>query len=319
MVLLPRCPPIVDYLISPRARHANDRSAAAGANWRRFDDELPRGLSLTWLGTAGFRLSYEGVDLLIDPYVSRASLPTVARRKPLTPSAALIEQHVPRADAVLMGHTHFDHAIDAPLIARRSGCPVFGSRSLGRLMQLHGLADRAVEVEVYRVYEVGPFSVTFVPSRHSRLLLGLAVPYEGELTCDNLDHLTGSAYRCGQVYGIHIEVAGVTFYHQGSADLIDDAIRHGRVDYFLAGIAGRGFTERYWERILPRLSPRVIVPHHFDNFFLPLGAEMGFSLNVNFGSFLEEVRAVSGDFAVRSLDPLQRVGPSDPPEISGKG
>jgi hypothetical protein len=61
------------------------------------------------------------------------------------------------------------------------------------------------------------------------------------------------------VWGIHVEVAGMTFYHQGSANLIDDAIRHSGVDVFLAGIAGRGFTRDYWARILPRLQPRTIV------------------------------------------------------------
>ena len=94
-----------------------------------------------------------------------------------------------------------------------------------------------------------------MPSAHSKLLLGLAVPFAGELTCEQLDGLSPGAYRCGQVWGIHIAVAGITLYHQGSADLIDDAVRHRGVDVFLAGIAGRNFTDRYWERILPRLDP----------------------------------------------------------------
>ena len=138
-------------------------------------------------------------------------------------------------------------------------------------MDLHGLAEQAVEVEPYRTYELGPFEVSFVPSEHSKLLLGLAVPYDGELTCDHLDGLSPSAYRCGQVWGIHIAVGGATLYHQGSANLIDDAIRHKGVDVFLAGVAGRSFTERYWERILPRLDPAMVVPTHYDNFFRPLG------------------------------------------------
>ena len=112
-------------------------------------------------------------------------------------------------------------------------------------MALHGLAERAVEVEPYRTYELGPFEVSFTPSVHSKLLLGLAVPYDGDLTCEHLDSLTPGAYRCGQVWGISIEVAGIRFYHQGSANLIDDAIRERSVDVFLAGVAGRSFTEDY--------------------------------------------------------------------------
>ena len=127
-------------------------------------------------------------------------------------------------------------------------------------MRLHGLGEQAVEVEPYRRYELGPFSATFVPSAHSKLTLGLKVPYDGELTCAHLDGLAPSAYRCGQVWGIHVEVGGTTLYHQGSADLVDDAIRHRGVDVFLAGVAGRSFTPDYWSRVLGRLEPDVVVP-----------------------------------------------------------
>ena len=81
----------------------------------------------------------------------------------------------------------------------------------------------------------------------------------------------------------------------------------GTIHLLLATIAGRGFTRDYAKRVLSRLEPRVIIPSHFDDFFRPLSAEMGFSLNVNFGGFLEEVRAVSSDFQVMALRPLQTV------------
>lgn len=302
-------PSLLSYLRSPRARHENDASTVAELNWRHArDGALPPGLELQWLGTAGFRLSYQDTHVLIDPYLSRPALRDVVRRAPLHPDYARIERHAPRADAVLVGHTHFDHALDVPPIAARTGCTVYGSSSLRNLMGAHGMARRAVEVEPYRVYEIGPFAVTFVPSVHSKLVLGLRVPAEGELTCDCLDDLAAGAYRCGQVWGIHIAVAGVTFYHQGSADLVDDAVRHRGVDYFLAGIAGRGFSRDYTARILQRLQPRVIVLQHHDNFFRPLDAPMGFSLNVNVGGFVDEVRAVSSEFDLRALDLLQTAG-----------
>jgi hypothetical protein len=46
-----------------------------------------------------------------------------------------------------------------------------------------------------------------------------------------------------------IEVAGTTLFHQGRANLIDDQVPTSGVDIFLAGIAGRSFTEDYWARI----------------------------------------------------------------------
>ena len=291
----------LEALLAPRARQQNDHSAFTEHNVLRFADTLPAGLSLQWLGTASFCLHYQGYTLLIDPNVTRPSLLRSLSRHALQPDVVQIRAHIPQADAVLVGHTHFDHALDVPAVAALHGCPVYGSHSLTRLMQLYGLAGQAVEVVPMRVYALGPFEVTFVQSVHAKLIAGLKVNSEGELSCDQLDGLCGSAYRCGQVYGIHIAVAGVTFYHQGSANLLDQCVQHRGVDYFLAGIAGRGFTPKYVQRVLTRLEPRTIIAHHFDNFFRPLDAELGFSLNVNLGGFVEEVRRVSADFRVRTL------------------
>jgi len=265
---------------------------------------LPAGLELEWLGVSGYRLSYEGQTIFVDPYLSRVPFRDLVLRRQALPDPAALERFV-RAPGetvgVLVGHTHFDHAVDAPAIARRFGCKAYGSRSLVNLMALHGLAAQTVEVEPYRVYELGPFEVSFTPSVHSKLLLGLAVPYDGELSCEHLDSLAPGAYRCGQVWGITIAVAGIRFYHQGSANLIDEALREREVDFFLAGVAGRSFTDRYWQRILTRLQPRAVIPTHYDNFFRPLGEKMAFVANVQLTELPTEIAAVSREIEIAAL------------------
>jgi L-ascorbate metabolism protein UlaG (beta-lactamase superfamily) len=168
-------------------------------------------------------------------------------------------------------------------------------------MRLHGLAEQAVEITPHRPYELGPFVVSFTPSRHSKLLFGRKVPMDGELTCEHLDGLAPGAYKCGAVYGIRIEVAGIALYHQGSADLNDAELREGRVDVFLAGVAGRSVTPHYWERILRKLDPRIVVPTHYDNFFSPLGRPQDFVRRVNLGEVPDEVRRVARDAQVAAL------------------
>src|SRR3954454_17303408 len=83
---------------------------------------LPRGLELEWLGVAGYRLTYEDATIFVDPYVSRVPLRDVLLRRPALPDAESIERYVKAPGAVhgvLIGHTHWDHAVDAPAIARR--------------------------------------------------------------------------------------------------------------------------------------------------------------------------------------------------------
>ncbi len=248
--------------------------------------------------------------MLVDPYVSRVPIRAVLLRRPALPDPRLIDRHIRRADAILIGHTHWDHAVDAPAIARRDGATVYGSDSLARLMALHG--QTSVIVEPHRRYEIGPFTVSFTPSRHSKLLFGRKVPFDGPLTCEDLHGLSPGAYKCGAVFGIRIEVAGTSFYHQGSADLRDDE-RFAPVDVFLAGITGRQVTPHYWRRILPKLDPRVIVPTHYDNFFAPLDQPLTLVRKVDLEGLPGEIRAVSG---ATTLAAVPR-DPGPPPATPG--
>ena len=293
-----------------RRRSIERHDAQALAELERRPLELPAGLSVTWLGVAGFLLTLEGHTLVIDPYLSRISFREFLRRRPALPDRFLVERTLAGAGevvGVVAGHTHFDHALDVPEVSERSGCRAYGSRSLVRLMDAHGMAGRAKEVRPLDRIEVGPFAVTFVPSRHSRVVLGLRVPMDGEITAREVAALHPRAYRCGRVWAFLIEVAGATLYHQGSADLVDDAVPGGGVDVFLAGVAGREFTPDYWPRILPRLDPAQVVVCHHDDFFRPLDAPLAFAPNVRVASVPDEVAAVARGVRVLALP---RVGPS---------
>lgn len=119
---------------------------------------LPPGLTVSWLGVSGYRLTFNGVSLFIDPYVSRVPLRSLLLRRTAMPDEALIDRYASAPGdvaGVLVGHTHFDHAVDAPAIARRYRAKAYGSASLGHLMRLHGLGDLAVEVVPHKPYELG--------------------------------------------------------------------------------------------------------------------------------------------------------------------
>jgi len=235
----------------------------------------PGEVRLRWLGAAGFALEHAGQILLIDPYVTRASLRRCALGR-MRPDSAAIARHVPRADAIVVGHTHFDHVLDVPEIARRSGATVFGSRSAAALCLSAGVpADRvevvqrdATEAPVER--EVGPFRLRFVPSAHSRLLLG-RVPFPGDIAdCADIPMRAG-AYKCGAVFGVEIRVAGRVIYHMGSAELVDAHVRVRNVDLLLLCVAGWAASRDLPERVGRRLAPGAVLLSHWDNFLRPIG------------------------------------------------
>ena len=48
---------------------------------------LPAGLEVEWLGVSGYRLTYEGRTLFVDPYLSRVPFRDLVLRRPATSSA----------------------------------------------------------------------------------------------------------------------------------------------------------------------------------------------------------------------------------------
>lgn len=227
-----------------------------------------------WLGTAGFAIEHRGHVLLLDPYVTRASLAACLAR-PLRPDLEAIARHVPRADAIVLGHTHFDHALDVPAIAARTRARVFGSTSAATLCRSRGIAADQIDVvetvagndPVER--EVGPFALRFVPSAHSRFFFG-RVPAAGEIAdCDDVP-MRLNHYKCGAVFGVEIRVAGRTLYHVGSAELIDENIRVKQVDLALLCVAGWTSSRDYPERVAHRLGPGAILLSHWDDFLRPV-------------------------------------------------
>lgn len=265
------------------------------------------GVRLRWLGTAGFCLEYDGWVLLLDPYVSRVGLGRFLFSA-LVPDSDLIAREIPVAHGIVVGHSHFDHVMDVPEIARRTGAGVWGSRSTANLMRVCGIPETQIhpcygETE----FSVGPFEVKLVPSEHSRFALGGRVPYAGDIPCSCEVPMRGSAYRCGDVFGVRIRVANIVLYHLGSANLIDDAIREQEIDYFLMGISGRHATQHYTSRVLRRLTPHVVIPMHYDNFFRRLDAPLKLLPKTEFGRYIEDVGEFDRDIRVRTLSLGQTV------------
>lgn len=237
----------------------------------------PRGepVEVRWLGTAGFALEHQGHVVLIDPYLTRASLARCVLA-PLRPDLATLARLVPRADAIVVGHTHFDHVLDVPALARLTGARVFGSRSAVALCHLEGVAaDRVTCVEPGpgerpTEVEVGPFRLRFAPSVHSRMLFG-RVAFPGDIAdCDAVVPLRAERYRCGAVFSVEIEVAGRRLLHVGSADLVEQGLGARDVDLLLLCVAGWTSTPRLVERVAGALAPRAVLLSHWDDFFVPL-------------------------------------------------
>src|SRR6185369_9951761 len=87
-----------------------------------------------------------------------------------------------KVDAILCGHSHFDHLLDAPRIAMKTGAKLVGSATTCAFARAAGVSESQL-VEIAPSggrTTVGDIEVRFVPSKHGRIALG-RVPFPGEV------------------------------------------------------------------------------------------------------------------------------------------
>lgn len=78
----------------------------------------PHTLVVRWTGFSNFELTYKGKVILLDAYFDRGK-----NYPPLGFSAA----DVKKADAIIIGHGHFDHMSDAASVGMRTGATLVGA------------------------------------------------------------------------------------------------------------------------------------------------------------------------------------------------
>ncbi len=265
---------------------------------RRFRPEGSAGddaVRVRWLGTASFVVETRTTTLLVDPYLTRRSLPGLLL--PHEPDERALFAAPPltalpsRVHAVLCGHSHYDHVADAPRIARRTGASLVGSDSTCAWGRAEGLADSQLTAIPQQggSLRVGDFEVRFVASRHGKALLH-RVPLPGFV--DRVQSLPRPvwSYKMGGAFGILIKTPGLSLYHNGSADLIDAELADMRADVLLAGLAGRKHTDNYLGRLVGHLAPSLVIPTHHDAFFAPLARGVHLLPGIDLEGFLAEAR-----------------------------
>ena len=250
------------------------------------------GVSITWTGVAGLVLEAEGVRIAFDPFVSRPGLfATLCRRA--TSNRALVARHVPALDAVFVGHTHFDHALDLESIASLSpACRFHGGPTAVELGRRRGIEPaRLVEARDGEVVEVGPFRVEPIRSAHGlvpvvRFVDRATLPVAGVPR-------TPFRWPMGEPLAFRVDVRGLSLHVQGSAGLVDASLARLRpTDVLVACLAARRDTPRYLERLGERLAPKVLMPCHHDDFFRPLAAAPRPIATLRWPAFLEDARAL---------------------------
>ena len=247
-------------------------------------------VSWRWLGIACIEISSGGEVLLIDPYLSRIP-PWKAYLGHIEPDEAA-SQSITRCDYILVTHSHFDHLLDAPPIARRTGARLFGSPNTARLSIALGISpDKVQTVHSGDTLTLGNFAVRVFPFEHPRL-----PGYNpGELPAVLKPPLSARDYRMDIGYCYYIKTGGASF--------LTDAGIEPSVDVQAAVLFTQPYHDRgYYHKLLDTVRPKQVVPIHWDNLFNDTDARPYFAppelewpplKRIDFAEFTTTIHAVA--------------------------
>jgi L-ascorbate metabolism protein UlaG (beta-lactamase superfamily) len=242
------------------------------------------GIRIEWFGTASFRLRAEGVTVLLDPWVTRNPF-----AKP--PKTTSIGDLAVGAMAVFLSHGHFDHVADLPeLLKLNPTLEVHGPASaISRLRERVPAAAPRLNVVSRSVVKVGKaISVNVLESAHVHFDVALVVKtlLRAMSSPASKDHLRYGLFRdypCGETLTYVIDCGSRYRIHfLGSAGPDDRMLdqwgsRHGKVDCLLLPLQGNSRICEIGARIVEKLRPKLVIPHHHDDFYPPISESVDIS------------------------------------------
>lgn len=163
-----------DLLLGRKSAHSFAK--APPPTVRPTFDPTPRGLRVTWLGHATSLVELDGRRFLLDPvWGERISPFSFAGPKRFHPPCLRVDE-LPRLDAVVISHDHYDHLDHGTIMAlAATSVPFVVPLGVGSHLEHWGIAPaRITELDWWESHRVGDITVTAAPSRHfsGRLLTG---------------------------------------------------------------------------------------------------------------------------------------------------
>lgn len=131
---------------------------------------MANAVEFRWLGVAGIELNIAGQILTIDPLFTRPPLRRLIAGR-VEPETGLVHEKLPLCDHILVSHTHWDHVMDVPALAKQTGAFVYGSPNTCHLLSACGVPIKQIhQVKAGDKLQLGKISVQVFLAKHLNIL-----------------------------------------------------------------------------------------------------------------------------------------------------
>ncbi|MDP9141803.1 MAG: MBL fold metallo-hydrolase [Pseudomonadota bacterium] len=282
----------------------------------------PAALTARWYGTTAVLLQAGDEAIFIDPFFTRPEgVWPMLRNAQIAPDEKRIAVWLARVGVtalrgVLVSHSHFDHAMDAGVVARQTGALLVGSQSTANIGLGAGLpAERIIVAtdtgSLAQPITLGAFRVRFLAGAHAGATGGAPT---GDIVKPLVPPASYADYRQGGTYSIVVEHGADTVLFHGSAGHVDDALKDVHADVVFLGAALVSKPAEYLQQVVDAVGAKQVVLTHWDDFTRSLDQPLRpMPVVVNLATF-GEVLAVRTDLnaGVAPLGQAIRLSANDP-------
>ena len=244
--------------------------------------EEEKKVSSIFIGNTTILFSDGETNIMVDGFVTRPSLLKLLTGKvksdPQVVKSVLKKIGSPKLDAILVSHSHHDHVLDAPEMAKQTGAVIYGSSSTAEIAYGASLPQKQMSIiEPNKTFDSGKFRITFIPSKHVTTV-SLLEKFTG--VGKNIIHPVRQPakyndFKEGGSYSIYIAHPQGRILLQSSAGFIPNALDGYTADVAFVGIGTIGrksahYREEYFKNVVDATKASVVYPIHWDFFMRPL-------------------------------------------------
>lgn len=259
-------------ILSCRGPYSPARPSLTPFRCHEYTDLVDGAVTARFMGTSSVLFRDSSTAVLSEGFVSRPG-PLRVKFGKIAPDTARATHAlrclgVDTLDAVFTTHSHYDHAMDAPVMAEKTGARLIGSASTRWLGLGYGLPDKQITVVGPRdTITFGSFHLTFIESAHAP-----GDRYPGVIREPVRLPAPTAQYKGDTVMSVILKHAAGSILVHGTAGFRHEKLAGQRADVVYLAIGelskqSRDFVDALWREVVVATCARRVFVMHWDDQF----------------------------------------------------